>query len=52
MKDFRLKTDSLASVFPTGDYKFTVALWAENGELATTVEVIGSMQTPNRDTFG
>lgn len=44
--------NSLMSVFPTGDYKMMFLAFDEKDENFATVNVIGSLMSSNKDTFG
>lgn len=46
-------TASMASVFPTGDYIFHLFFYKKGAaEFYTTIKVMMSMLTSNKDTFG
>lgn len=52
MKHMGIKTHSVISIFPTGDYKMIIHGAAENGDNLFTTIVVASLDTPNKDTFG
>lgn len=45
-------TTSFISVFPTGDYKLIFYFFNEHNETFTVINIIGSMMSSNKDTFG
>lgn len=47
-----VKTSSMISLFPTGDYKMVFYGYTASGENIFVINTIGSMISPNKDTFG
>ncbi|CRL05110.1 CLUMA_CG018357, isoform A [Clunio marinus] len=52
MSKFNVKTGTMMSIFPTGDYKLFFEFEMENKTLVDYFEVICSLNSPNKDTFG
>lgn len=47
-----VKTDSIISIFPSGDYKMIFYGFTGNGELIGAINAVGAVISSNRDTFG
>lgn len=53
LRNVSAKTQSLVSVFPTGDYKWFVTFYGwENQTRSASINIGFSVKSPNRDTFG
>ncbi|CRL05113.1 CLUMA_CG018031, isoform A [Clunio marinus] len=50
--NFYIKTGTMLSIFPTGDYKTFFEWELENKTLVESLEIISSLNSPNKDTFG
>lgn len=51
MRNASMRMNSISSVFPTGVYKFIIYVF-ENDEPVITANIIASVTSPNKDTFG
>lgn len=47
-----IKTDSVAQIFPSGDYKVTLATFTEKIEPLTTAIAYASLISSDKNTFG
>lgn len=47
-----VKTSTVPSVFPTGDYKCILSIIDSRDHLLVTIFVVGSNNSTNKDTFG
>lgn len=47
-----VKTSSLISIFPSGEYKLILFFIDEKDDSILVVNIIANMDTSNKDTFG
>lgn len=52
VRNCSVKTNSLMSVFSTGDYKMNLNIVDNHNESIGVINLVGSLKSSNTDTFG